>query len=384
MSLETINGLQKRDTATTTGAGGIVLNDNFGRISNYYHIDNLLCNGNFRLAERQATPSTLTNYADRAFSADRWIQLQQLDNVQYARNSGTVGSITLPTGSTYWAQLKQTNASTNKWGFLQQLPNHMTAPLQGAQVRFQCQVASTDTNSVRLAIVQWTGTADAMTRDIVNDWTSTTYTTGNFFTSTTLSVTVSSATVLTANTWTNVSLEAAVGSTTTNIAVFIWNSTGSAQNTSLGIAQAMLTRAYVTTTASSMLPFKENSQDLDLCRRYFQKSNDIDAHPSNGTVAGAVKTQVGYVLDDLSIITRVEFKPRMHTTPTVTIYPIGTPSNTGQVSNGAGTDFGIATTGAALNTGSNSFACYNNSGYALLPSDGKILFNWIAEAEIGV
>jgi hypothetical protein len=89
---------------------------------------------------------------------------------------------------------------------------------------------------IRYAILGWTGTEDAVTSDVVNSWTNATFTAGNFFNSTTLSVLGVGAVTPSAATWTSLTaLTASLGSSFNNIIVMVWTETAQAQNVTLDV-----------------------------------------------------------------------------------------------------------------------------------------------------
>jgi len=197
-----------------------------------YLMQSALINGSFALWSRQAiTPTTLTAYSDDTYSgADLWYVLTQTASVQNARVAGD-------TNSDFAARLKQNQASAQRMGYTQILEGIVTKTYRSKSVRFQARVNISNSQAVRVAIVEWTGTEDAPISDIVNDWTSGTYTTGNFFISTTTTVTAVAAVTPGAATWTDISVTGTVSSSANNIIVFIWTEGTAAQNVTLDIAE---------------------------------------------------------------------------------------------------------------------------------------------------
>jgi hypothetical protein len=83
--------------------------------------------------------------------------------------------------------------------------------------------AGSGTCDIRLALLEWTGTADAVTSEVVGDWTSGTYTTGSFFASTTLALIGTTQTAVAHNTFATLTLNGYVSSSANNLIFFVWH-----------------------------------------------------------------------------------------------------------------------------------------------------------------
>ena len=145
--------------------------------------------------------------------------------------------------------------------------------LRGGSATLSARVRCSASTTLRYAILEWTGTADTLgyattSRDPVNDWTSSTYTVGNFFKNTTTTVTATGSTALTANTLTTVSLTGTLGSSANNIIVMFWTDSTQAQNVTLDIGKVQLESGN---TANTFTVNSISSETL-LCQRYFFRS----------------------------------------------------------------------------------------------------------------
>lgn len=200
-------------------AGGIMPND--------------LINGGMKIWQRQLLPATLTAHADDTYFADGWIVLTNggATDIQAARTTGD-------TNSQYAAQLKQTNATAKYFGATQIIKSSKSIPHRSRSSRFQFRLkASTNTN-FRAAIVEWTGTADTVTSDIVLDWTNVTYTAGSFFLASNLTITAVSSALAATTSYADFSITGTLGATCNNVIVFVWAEGTVAQNVTFDITQA--------------------------------------------------------------------------------------------------------------------------------------------------
>jgi hypothetical protein len=126
---------------------------------------------------------------------------------------------------------------------------------------------------------------------------------------------------------------------------------------------------------------RDYGRELALCQRYFQKSYD------QATVPGTASTAAGIVVGKVSSNTVPDGEPynivvfpvTMRATPTVTIY--GYAGGSGKVSNWAGTDL-AASSGSALNIGSNTFTVRNNSGGTLTTTQFAVQYQYTASNEL--
>jgi len=219
---------------------------------------NLLLNGGFRLNQRSPASN-----ADDSYGHDRWYALTQ---------SGAIAVSTLSDvedGLPAMARLTQSQASAQRMGYAQIVEGAQCKHLRGAQVtfrvrRFRCSAAQ----AIRFAVLEWTGTEDAVTSDVVNDWASGTYTAGNFFLASNLTVSgVTSDTPAAATVEDGPTLTVTLGLAFTNLIVFVWTEGTAAQNVTLDLGEAQLEPGG----AASAFARRPIAEERALCRRYFER-----------------------------------------------------------------------------------------------------------------
>ncbi len=222
---------------------------------------NAIINGGFSSWQRLSIdPTVLTAYADGAYgSADLWRILTQSNSIQNARVAGD-------TRSQYAARLKQTNVTAQRMGYDQIIEAFVTEGFRSRAIRAQARINCSNNQPIYIAIVEWTGTADSPTSDIVNDWTDSSYTTGHFFISTTTAVVGFATITPAANTWTAISVTGTPSSSANNLHVFIWTGGTAAQNVTLDIAEVGL---YDGTDAQTWMP-DNPAINLYKCERYLK------------------------------------------------------------------------------------------------------------------
>jgi hypothetical protein len=133
------------------------------------------------------------------------------------------------------------------------------------------------------------------------------------------------------------------------------------------------------------LPFQPRSfaEELALCMRYYEKSYSYDVAPATASNSAGIESKVvpSNTINATQPYGKVVYKIQKRSTPTVTVYPFATPTNTGRVSTNQGVDLG-ANSGAVLYSGQTGFTVYNASGGSLTTADSAVIFHWTADAEL--
>ena len=224
----------------------------YGHLAGYR---NYLMNGCMRINQRASTSNT-----DDTFAFDRWNILTETAAVGIGSQSA------IENGWTNAMRITQSQASAQRFGVEQIIESANCLWMRGQVFTLSARVRMSVSTTLRYAILEWTGTADAVTSDVVNSWTNGTFTAGQFFNSTTLTVTATGATALTANTPATVQLSTTVGSSLTNVIVLFWTESTQAQNVTLDIGKVQFEAGAAAT------PFERRpiSTEILLCQRYCQ------------------------------------------------------------------------------------------------------------------
>jgi len=245
--------------------------------------------GAFGFRNRVINPSGQVNQAgvgsqtDVTYDFDQWLTLTQTAAV-------TVSQQTLVENTTpYMMRSLQAQATAQRFGRIQWLERENCIDLRGQAVVLSARVRMSASTTLRYAIIEWTGTADAITKDIVLDWTNATFTAGNFFTTTSTTVTATGSTALVANTLTSISLTGTISASANNIAVFFWTDSTQAQNVTLDIGKVQL-EAGVSATP---LAIRSLAAEMALCQRYFEIFGGLVNYPLGiGTINAST---TGYI-----------------------------------------------------------------------------------------
>ena len=247
--------------------------------------DNLLINATGRIDQRSRSGS---NLGDDSYAIDRWYTLTQSGNISMATRGSDGLAIT------------QQSATAQRMGLAQIIEQFNIYALRSQTVTLQFDVNTSGSNfTVRAALLEWNGTADAVTSDVVNDWTSSTLTPGNFFISTINTATVTSVAATTSG-WTSVNLTVTLNSGINNLIIFFWTDSTVAQSAALNLRYVGL---YPGSIVRTYAPRSYSLEEL-LCRRYCLKLNSYPlgaAAASNSLYGGGP----------------VPFIPAMRVTPTL-------------------------------------------------------------------
>jgi hypothetical protein len=198
--------------------------------------------------------------ADDVYFSDRWYALTQTGTVLPAVLSNPENGH--PTGT----RITQSQATAQRFGYAQIVEGKNCKDMRGSSVTFTPRVQVSGAQSLRYAILAHTGTEDLVTSDVVNNWTSSTFTAGNFFIAGLEIVAIGSATPV-ANTWTSLPLIAGiVSSSMNNLITFVWTESAQAQNFTLDYDFNQLEAGIVAT------PFerRDYGRELIMCQRYYE------------------------------------------------------------------------------------------------------------------
>lgn len=221
----------------SAGTKDVILTELSGYADSGREYRNLLSNSSFRFWQRQA-PTTLTSRTDGQYGPDRWYVLTQTAGIQIVRAAADAPYV----NQAFSANLLQNQASAQRMGLATALWSSESIACRGKQLRLQANLYASTARAIMYAVIEWTGTADSVTKDIVLDWTSSTYIAGSFFTSANTVVnTVGELTIASNGGLTPCSVVTSpVGSTCNNLIVFFWSKTTCPQNDVIGISVPLL------------------------------------------------------------------------------------------------------------------------------------------------
>ncbi len=344
--------------------------------------DNWLINGGGDIWQRQ-TPGTDTSRADATYAADRWYVLTQSNPINVKRIAGqhTVNA----------HRLTQSNASSQRIGYAQWIESKSgnlgiydsPAIYPNVALALQGKVKISNGGVVRYAILGWSGAVDAPTRDVINTWTSTTYTPGNFFISTSIGVLAVGSITPLSSVWTPFRLDVTSDPTWaySNYCVVIWTEAAAAQNVTMDLAELSLTpfnpNAIPTLRLWYRRPFQ---QELELCQRFYEKSTDVEVAPVDGA---ASDSNLGCAFDTGSIQAIYTFKVAKRTTPVVTPFRTSLGGSAGQFAYlNAATVWIDGTTTTFFASTNNARGIFQKTGGPFVYAGGySVQCVWAADAE---
>lgn len=181
---------------------------------------NLLINGGFDFFQRTITPTVAISMTNDVYNApDRFYSLVQGAGATIAQNAGI--------GTSRYSCKIVAGGTTNRYGIAQIVKGSESIPYRGKTVIAQIRVkpvnnAGSGTRVYRIAILEWTGTIDTVTSELVANWASGTFTTAGFFASTTKTLVATANVTATHNAESVLSVSGTVSTSCNNLIVFVW------------------------------------------------------------------------------------------------------------------------------------------------------------------
>lgn len=272
---------------------------------------NRIHNGSFAVDQRV---NSATSRADDVYGIDCWYTLTQTAAIQVTQQT------LQENGQPFNIRLTQNQAAAQRMGVAQIIEARDSQADRGKAMVLSARVRISNSQAVRYAILEWTGTADAVTSDVVLDWTSSTYTANNFFLAANLTITAVGSITPAAATWTDITaLAGTLGSSVNNQIVFFWTEGTAAQNVTFDVGLVQLEPG----TFATEFEYRPFEQELALCMRYYEKSFNYVIPPAAGADLGCLVgalTVGGAVVSQLSSPIRYSVAKRTSSTTIVTTY----------------------------------------------------------------
>jgi len=315
------------------------------------------------------TQAGLANTSDGNYTGfDQWLALTQSNAVTPSQLTAVADGI--PT----MMRMDQANASAQRMGWLQPLESRMVADLRSKTVALQFVARMSVATTLRYAIIEWTGTADTITKDVVSDWTKTTFTAGQFFAGSNLTIAAAGSKALSSNALTTVDLSGQVSSSMNNILIFVWTDSAQAQNVKLDLGNVFFGQGAA---APSTFEPPTHGGDLRQCRRYYEKSYELETAPGSVAADGAEVTFIAAGLSTAAHLVGVSTRMSEHkrVLPTLTFYSASTGASGKAAEFNSGTDVAVT----ATRVSKDKFGWYATAPSA---SGFNLQVQWTADARL--
>lgn len=242
----TSNGTSWVSQAPTSGGGS-------GSGAELPGFRNLIINGDFRIYQRN-----VASVADDVYHIDRWYALNQTGSIAVAQITDSED------GQPYNIRLTQPDASAKRIGMAQIIEARNCKHTRGKAVHLSARICSSASQAIRYAILEWTGTADAVTSDVVADWTNASFTAGAFFLSSNVTVLATGSATPAADVWENIEIGGTVSSAMNNLIVVFWTEDVFAQTAALQVGLVQLEMA----SAKTPFEYRPMQAEMAFCQRY--------------------------------------------------------------------------------------------------------------------
>ena len=266
-------------------------------------LPNLIYNPQFEIVQRGTVTSPPFTAAhdfpnnDDVYLFDQWVHLAEGNDTADISQV----AVALTNGSLVGMQ-SEVETINRRFGYVQLFESMRTYPLRGKKVSLTFSAAGTLDN-VRAAVIEWTGTADSVTSDVVNAWnsagssptlaTSWAYCTNGNGTNNAMTTTQQ-----------EFSLEnITVGSTANNLGVFIY-----LDDSNGALSETLILTTVQLTQNDAKMDYQTYNYNADLanCERYYSYLVDCN---HQGDADGAASDTMGTIS-----------YPRKRTAPTITLF----------------------------------------------------------------
>lgn len=323
-----------------------------------------LINGNFDIWQRFDNNTTLTAATrvtnnDDSYIMDRWILLSDGNDIV-----DITKSTDKPDGSRYSAKFDVQTAK--RFGILQIIPAEDAIKLDNGKVSlsFKAKTDSGEIAALRVAILTWSGTADAPTSDVVGTWGATPTWAASWTAENT------PADIAITNSWAeykveNIDIDSA---TVNNIAIFIYTPNEESINDTLYLSQVQLNRG------ETALPFTGTSWDDEYlkCLKFYEQSWTYGTAQANSASNIATRTD-GYVTAIPSIRKRLALS-----SSNTAIYNGSTANQVRDSGSGSTVNFGIIGQTFVSDRG---ISFYDNTSPPFT-ANTTYDYNWIIDTEL--
>lgn len=269
------------------------------------------------------------------------------------------------------------DAANEQAGIVQFLEAEDTYPLRGQIVSLSADLWGTNVGTLRMAVIEWTSTADALTSDVVGTWG-----TGNPTLATNWAYIGTPAAITISGTRTRYEVEnLTVGASTNNLGVFIWTDANEGSGDLWNVARVQLEIGPVA-TAFQARPF---GVEYELVSRFWLKSYALATAPGTATNVNREAYQTRRALAGTTagtpLIETVMFPYRMRVAPTVVLYSTSTGTANAIFNNNAAADRTGCTAGSV---GDNRFGQVDadNTSATAIALDQALSFHYTASARL--
>ncbi|MGY5791903.1 hypothetical protein ACXHXM_16830 len=243
----------------------------------------VIINGDGAVSQR-----TYATVADDVYWCDRHYVLTQT-----AAITPTVIS-DVANGLPKMMRLTQSQATAQRMGNAQIIEAAAAKRLRGKQITLGGFLRCSSSQAIRYAVLEWTGTADTVTSDVVNSWTNASFTAGQFFLGSNLTVAAVGTITPSAATLTPWSQTANISSSCNNLIVIMWTEGTAAQNVTLDMAWGLV-QGDATKETWPYAP-RHIQQELALCQRYYTNGVGVGTvyWPPSSSAGAARRAFIGF------------------------------------------------------------------------------------------
>lgn len=207
------------------------------------------------------------------------------------------------------------DSAASQAGIVQFLLSADSIPLRGKTVSISADLwgAAAGSTNMRMAVLEWAGTADTLTSDVVATWA-----TGNPTLATNWSYVGTPASIATTTTRTRCTVQnLTLSSTLNNLAVFIWTPDSEGSTEEFNVARVKL---ELGTTATNFIHKTEQQELAGIGQFYWKTFFDGTSPAQAAGTTGVLRTQAITAGATVIRAPQITFPVRMWKAPTLTFY----------------------------------------------------------------
>lgn len=194
-------------------------------------------------------------------------------------------------------RLTQTQTTAQRMGNAQIVEAAEAKRLRGKQVTLGGILRNSSGQAIRYAVLEWTGTADVVTSDVVLNWASGSYGAGGFFLASNITVAAVGSITPTAAILAEWDITANISSACNNIMVVYWTEGTAAQNVTLDMVWGLVPGDATLET----WPYasRHPQQEMSLCQRYLYRVNWVSggvAVPGGGHIQNTTSAYLNFAM----------------------------------------------------------------------------------------
>ena len=282
---------------------------------------NRLINGGFNINQRGVSIVSSNLWAHNAYCMDRWyVQTETTSSA----NVSAQQLLDPENIQTECVRLTQQDLIAKRMGLVQVIEGCNSRQLKGQAVTLSGRIRSSSSQAIRFAVLANTSVEDVWTHNIINSWSSSNYTGGNFFTAAAGTPVGIGSIVPVSSIWTPFTLTCTLPANLKNIVVFVWTESTFAQTNTLDLGLVQLEPG----ASATAYEYRHLGIEKLLANRYYWSSFPAGQQPALNIASSKISLCIPAIYGGGSypgwgsppIAVQQAFPTQMRVVPTMSYY----------------------------------------------------------------